>query len=274
LADATEQQDMWGVSDVTATYAAAFTVGVQVDQGDLVGAMATLDAARRLPWVGEGGRLLAESATRLRLEQGLPAEALEELTESVVQPGIANPAWAGWRGLKARALAGLGRVEEAVRLAEEEVALLRRWGANTSLAPALRVLGELRGRSGTGDLREAVNLLSGTTATLECARAQTALGRSPDVADAEAVPMLRSSLSAARACDARFVARDAGDGLAQRGHRPDDPAADGATRLSTRQRRVLDLAAAGLDVNEVAQRLFLTPGTVRAVLESTSGGSP
>ena len=119
-----------------------------------------------------------------------------------------------------------------------------------------------------------MELLSGTTATLECARAQTALGRSPDVADAEAVPLLRSALTAARACGARSVARDAVEALAQRGHRPDDAAADAPTRLSTRQRRVLDLAAAGLDVNEVAQRLFLTPGTVRAVLESTSGGSP
>ena len=35
-----------------------------------------------------------------------------------------------------------------------------------------------------------------------------------------------------------------------------------------------ELAAAGLDVNEVAQRLFLTPGTVRAVLESATGGAP
>jgi len=29
-----------------------------------------------------------------------------------------------------------------------------------------------------------------------------------------------------------------------------------------------------MDVNEVAQRLFLTPGTVRAVLESVEGAAP
>ena len=34
-----------------------------------------------------------------------------------------------------------------------------------------------------------------------------------------------------------------------------------------------DLTAAGHDVNEVAQLLFLTPGTVRAVLESTGEGT-
>ncbi len=109
LADGTEQQRMWGISGVSATYAAAYTVGVQIDLGDLAGAEASLEGARALPWVGEGGRLLSESAARLRLEQGRPAEALEHITPDVEQPGIANPAWASWRSLKARALAGTGQ---------------------------------------------------------------------------------------------------------------------------------------------------------------------
>lgn len=273
LADATEQQDMWGVSDVTATYAAAFTLGVQVDQGDLEGAAETLDAARLLPWMGEGGRLLAESAARLRLEQGRPAEALEEVTGLAEGSDIANPAWAHWRGLKARALAAVGRLEDAVQLAEEEVALLRRWGAASSLGPALRTLGELRAGSGAEDLREAVELLSATTAKLEHARAQLSLGRSSQVADVEAVALLQSALAGARACGARSVAREAVDALSLRGHHHDEPAADVPAQPSARQRTVLDLAASGLDVNEVAERLFLTPGTVRAVLESTGESS-
>jgi DNA-binding SARP family transcriptional activator len=274
LADGTEQLQMWGASGITATYAAAFTLAVQVEQGDLDGATETLTAARRLPWVGEGGRLLAESAARLFLAQGCPAEALGGLTEDVVRPGIANPAWAGWRGLKAGALAGLGRMEEAVELAADEVALLRRWGAPTSLGPALRLLGSLRGRSGVTDLREAVEVLTGTTAAVELARAQVALARHPEVADGEAVTLLRAALSTAQACGARGVARDALDELAVRGHRPEDPATGGPVRVSARERRVLDLSAAGLDVNEVAQALFLTPGTVRALLEAASGGPP
>jgi ATP/maltotriose-dependent transcriptional regulator MalT len=273
LADATEQQAMWGISDVSATYAAAFTVGVQVDQGDLEGAQSTLDSARTLPWLGEGGRLLAESAVRLRLEQGRPGDALEEITSHVERPGIANPAWAPWRGLKARALAGLGRLDEAVRLAEDEVELLRRWGASTSLGPSLRLLGELRASAGIGELREAVELLTGTQATLEAARARTALGRSPAVDDTEAVALLQAALTAARACDARPVVRDAVVALAQRGHHLED-SAGAPTRLTARQRRLLDLAVAGLDVNQIAQRLFLTPGTVRAVLDSARGGPP
>jgi DNA-binding NarL/FixJ family response regulator len=68
------------------------------------------------------------------------------------------------------------------------------------------------------------------------------------------------------------VARDAIEALAARGQRPDDADVDTPPRLSTRRRQVLELAASGLDVNQIAQTLFLTPGTVRAVLESTSGG--
>jgi DNA-binding SARP family transcriptional activator/DNA-binding CsgD family transcriptional regulator/tetratricopeptide (TPR) repeat protein len=270
LADATEQQRMWGVSGVTATYAAAFTVGVQLDQCDVPGAARSLDAARNLPWLGEGGRLLHEAAARLHLEQERPAEALEE-TASVESSGIANPTWAPWRSLKARALAELGRIDEALALAEEEVALLRRWGAASSLGPSLRLLGELRDGDGTADLREAVELLSGTTATLETARARVALARSPAVADPEAVALLRSALTAARACGAQGVGRDAVAVLAQRGQRLEATAMDAPARLTSRQRRILDLAATGLDVNEVAQRLFLTPGTVRAVLQSATG---
>jgi DNA-binding CsgD family transcriptional regulator len=207
------------------------------------------------------------------LEQGRPAEALSEIAGPVESPAIANPAWAPWRGLKARALAGLGRLDEAVALAEEEVARLRRWGAASSLGPSLRVLGELRGDAGVEELREAVEVLSGTTAALEAARARTVLGRSRAVADTEAIALLQAALGAAQACGARSVARDALQALGQRGHRLEE-SANARARLTARERRILDLAAAGLEVNEIAQRLFLTPGSVRALLDSSSGGQP
>jgi len=141
-------------------YAAAFRLGVLTDRGDLDSAAASLDAARGLPWVGEGGRLLREAATRLLVEQGRPSEALDELSAPVDYPPVDNPAWSPWRGLMARASAALGRTDEAVALAREEVARLRRWGAPTALGPSLRVLGEVRGAAGTAELREAVEVLS------------------------------------------------------------------------------------------------------------------
>ena len=67
--------------------------------------------------------------------------------------------------------------------------------------------------------------------------------------------------------------RDASVTLARRGLRPTE-IDDVPTGMPSRRRRVSALAATGLGVNEVAQRLFLTPGTVRAVLESTSDDPP
>ena len=273
LTDAAEQQRVWGISGVTSTYAAAFTLGVLTDLGDLEAAASSLDSARGLPWVGEGGRLLREAAARLLLEQGRASDALDELTTPVDYPQVANPAWSPWRGLMARALAALGRTDEAVALAREEVALLRRWGAPTALGPSLRSLGQLRGSEGSADLREALEILSGTCAALEEARAQLALGRSAHLPHGEAVPLLRATLATARACGALQVIRDAVSALGQRGESTAE-VDDVPTRITSRQRRVTDLTATGLDVNEVAQRLFLTPGTVRAVLESAQGAAP
>lgn len=265
LADAVEQQRMWRVSDVTSTYAAAFTLGVQTDLGDLDAALGTLAEARGLPWVGEGGRLLREAAARLLVESGRPADALDELAMHGDYPAVANPAWSPWRATMARALTATGRAAEALDVAQEEVSLQRQWGAPTALGPSLRLLGELRGAEGGPQLREAVDVLTGTRAVLEEARAQLALGRMPGLSAAEAVPLLRCALATARSCGARAVVRDTVAALAQRGERA--AAGEAPVRITNRQRQVTALAASGLDVNEIAQQLFLTPGTVRAVLE-------
>ena len=101
-------------------------------------------------------------------------------------------------------------------------------------------------------------MLSGSRAVLESARAQLSLGRSPGSMTARRCRCCRSALDTARGCGARAVVRDAVTALAQRGQSPVEPG-DAPTRLTSRQHRVTELVAAGLDVNEVAQRLFLTP---------------
>ena len=212
---------MWGISGVTATYAAAFTLGVLIDRGDLdAAAEAALDEARDLPWVGEGGRLMRESAARLLLEQGRAEEALDELTAPVDYPEVRNPAWAPWRGLMARALAALGRTDEAVALADEEVALLRRWGAP---------IGARRRRCGSAAS------CAGPRASPTSARPSTCSpaparrwrrpapswrsARAPGVADAEAVPLLRGGAAhGPRLWCAAASPRTRSTALAQRGH--------------------------------------------------------
>ena len=73
---------------------------------------------------------------------------------------IANPAWAPWRDPAARALAALGRDDEALALADEQVALLRRWGAPSG-ARRRRCSWPVScaARTGVPLLREAVDLL-------------------------------------------------------------------------------------------------------------------
>ena len=214
IGEAVEQQQVWGASAATSTYAAAFAIGVLVDLGDLDAAAETLDRARELPWLGEGGRLLREAAALLLVELGRPEEALAELAAHRDYPQVTNPVWSAWRTPMARALAALGRADEAVALAEEEVALLRMWGAPTALGASLRVLGDVRGADGTPNLREAVEVLAGTRGVLEEARAQLALGCCGEIEADEAVPLLQAAVSTARACGARAVAREAEGALA------------------------------------------------------------
>jgi DNA-binding NarL/FixJ family response regulator len=146
------------------------------------------------------------------------------------------------------------------------VALLRRWGAPSYLGRALCLLGELRGADGLDDLRQAVHLLSSTSAAVDLARARCALGSRPEVADAEAVPLLLDACRTAEERGARGVLDRARSELARRGH-PVDPWGEETRPLSSTERQILALDGDGLDVREIAQRLFVTPGTVRAVID-------
>jgi DNA-binding NarL/FixJ family response regulator len=78
--------------------------------------------------------------------------------------------------------------------------------------------------------------------------------------------LLRAAAAGGRDCGAAPVVDAAVAALADRGERPAPNDHGAAARLTGRERRVLDLTTAGLDIRQVAQRLFLTPGTVHEVL--------
>jgi DNA-binding NarL/FixJ family response regulator len=90
------------------------------------------------------------------------------------------------------------------------------------------------------------------------------------VPDDEAVELLRAALDTALDRGALGIQRRARAALARRG-RPDESGRDAQRCPTTTERRIVELASAGHGIRDVAQQLFLTPGTVQAVLESATG---
>jgi DNA-binding SARP family transcriptional activator/tetratricopeptide (TPR) repeat protein/DNA-binding CsgD family transcriptional regulator len=270
LGTALEQDRMWGGAGIGAPYANALRIGCHLDRGDVSAARGVADAALARPAYGDGARLLQNAVARLLTAEGRHAEALTALDAVPAPVPVPNPVWNPWRSTAGLALHGLGRTEEAVAVVEEEVRLLRRWGAPSFLGAALRLLGDLRGPAGLPDLRESVALLTPTSAALDLARARCSLASRPETPDDEAVPLLAAAIDTAHAVGAVRLRERARAALGARGC-PDEGHREMVRRMSTTERRILELAAGGLDIREVAQQLFLTPGTVQTVLESASG---
>jgi tetratricopeptide (TPR) repeat protein len=265
-----DQARLWGNEALGSARTRAFSIGCHLDRGDLAAARSLAESAPAGPLTGEGSRLLRHAVARLLAAEGRHQEALRAVDQIPAAVPIPNPVWHPWRSTKALALHGLGRTPEAITLMTDEVELLQRWGAPSYLGASLRLLGRLQGAAGVDHLREAVELLSGTTAAVDLARARCTLGASPRVADDEAVPLLREAREAAHELGAEGVLRRACAALEARGVHDARPESE--PRRSGLERQVLALAAAGLGVPEIAQRLFLTPGTVAATLETDGDG--
>ena len=179
-----------------------------------------------------------------------------------------NPRWVPWRSLKARALAMLGRRDEAIVLAEEEVGLARGWGSPSGLGHSLRVLGELRGPEGIEELEEAAALLERSDQRIERARAFAALGAELRRArrPTDAREPLRRALELAEHAGARALAEHVRSELYATGARPRTTALDGVESLTERELRVATLAADGQTNRDIAQTLYVTPKTVEVHL--------
>ena len=273
LGDGLEQDRMWGGTGIGEAVGRAFSVCCHLDRGDVAAARRVADGLTPGPVFGEGGRLLSQARARLLLAEGRPAEALATLDEAPVGIAIANPVWNPWRAVRAAALHALGEAAAAQETAAAQVDLLRSWGAPGALGQGLCQLGELRGADGVDDLREAVALLSRTPAALALARARCALGRLPRVPDAEAVPLLLAAHRTAEELGAGGLHEAAREGLGRRGH-PVVGCPEAPRGPSPTERRVVDLAASGLAPEVVARRLFLTPATVRRILDEVGSSRP
>jgi DNA-binding CsgD family transcriptional regulator len=134
---------------------------------------------------------------------------------------------------------------------------------------ALRASGLAEGgRRGIELLGQAVRVLEGSVARLEYARAMTDLGAAlrRDGRRAESRELLRPALDVAHRCGALALTERARTELVAAGGRPRRLLLTGLDSLTPSERRVAQLAAAGLTNRDIAQNLFITTRTVEGHL--------
>ena len=170
-----------------------------------------------------------------------------------------------WRVLAALALAELGRSDEAVRLAAEELESARDWGGARTLGRALRVAGLIDpGPDRLTLMHEAVAVLETSPAQLELAHALGSLGAALRRAGkrVDARDAMRHAIDRAHSCGARALEQRLRDELVAAGGRPRRVMVSGVDSLTSSELRVARLAAAGKSNREIAQELFVTLKTV------------
>jgi DNA-binding CsgD family transcriptional regulator len=222
--------------------------------------------AGALPNTIPGNQLLVARGC-LRLAQGLPRDALTDLAEA----GRRARSWARtiqfeWRNPCATAHHLLGDRERALALARQSRDLATDWGAGRQLGAALGTLGLIEGGvRGIDQLRRAVEVLEGSGAQLERARALVNLGsmlrrtRQPS----EACRYLHAGFELATSCGAVALSGAAAAELAAVGVRTLSRSEHGRSgTLTPHERRIAEMAAGGLSNPEIAEALFVTRKTV------------
>ncbi len=214
---------------------------------------------------------LLEVRGLLHLAQGKAREGFEDLREFGHRDeiwGAANALASRWRSHAALALRSLGDEAGARRMASEELARARRWGAASGIGQALRAAALVDDdEKSIARLEEAVTVLRDSPARLEHARALTDLGAASRRANrrADARTSLQESVRIARACGATALAERAELELRAAGGRSSNPTA-GLEQLTVSERRVAELAAQGRSNPQIAQALFVTRKTVETHL--------
>jgi DNA-binding NarL/FixJ family response regulator len=255
------------------SYTHGFLGAVRLEAGDLEGARRAMkDVVVAEGDSGDGTNFARRTMVGIHLADGNGEAALaaaEDLERHSARAN--NPRWVPWRSLKAQALALLGRRDEAIALAEEEVELARGWGAPSGLGDSLRVLGQLRGPEGMGELEEAARLLELSNQRIERARAFAALGAELRRArrPTDARDPLRRALELAEQSGAHALAEHVRSELYATGARPRTTALDGVESLTERELRVARLAAEGQTNRDIAQILYVTPKTVEVHLSNS-----
>jgi DNA-binding CsgD family transcriptional regulator len=252
---------------------AAVLIEALVDQGRVEGAAAAWTATGLGEAVPPQRPLtqLLHARGRLRLAQGDPAAALEDLREAARRLGPAAPGTV--HGLTTRlatseAQHAVGRDDEARHESLTAVKIARRFGAASCHGAALRVHGRVTGDEAA--IREAVDTLDDAPTRLELARALVDLGAMVRRrgARSESRASLRAGHELALACHARGLADHARSELAASGVHVERGDLARRDELTPSERRIAKMAAEGASNKEIAQSLFLTVKTVEMHLSS------
>ena len=269
--------DRWQVPHY---FALASLVSVCVARGLLEEAAAVLEPyAGLVPGESDMRQVAREAQVRLLLARGDAQAALDELRHCEDWARRRRPPASGlvpfaWRSLAAIALERLGEPADALRLANEELSLARRWGDPHKLGVALRTVGQLESRERRIPLlTEAVDTLASSPARLEHAATEVELGSALRRAGkrSDARERLARGMDLAHRCGADALVARAHDELVQAGARPRRPALTGVDALTASERRVAEMAAEGMTNKEIAQALFVTLRTVEMHLSNTYG---
>jgi len=214
---------------------------------------------------------LDRARMQLLLAEGRPEEALAYADVYAQHAGWKrHPRFVPWRSLKAQALDRVGRHDEAVALAGDELEIARGWGSPGTVGRSLRVLGTILRADGIEQLKEACALLERAPARLEHAKALAALGAALRRAGkpTEAREPLRRALELADVCGAQPLVDGVRTEIYATGARPRTTALRGVLALTASERRVADLAAGGQTNRDIAQALYVTPKTIEVHLSN------
>ncbi len=213
----------------------------------------------------------------LRFERGEFEQAVEDFSALATQAenmGLGPGPIASASPIAVRALVAIGERGQARELAERTMATVRGWGAPASIANGLRAAAAACGGSeGIELLEEAVAVMDGSPRQLEYAHALVELGAAlrAEGRRADARGPLRQAFRVARQCGAARIARRANDELRASGETVRRYTPIGVESLTPSERRVADLAAAGMSNRQIAQSLFVTIKTVEAHLSAAYG---
>ena len=246
-------------------------VGAILDQGRVEEAAGELRAVVAGEAIPDSPPMIPVLLARMsvRAAEGEHAGALADWDEAVRRSerlgrGV-NAGWIEDLVVVAGVHQARGDRSAAEAVAAQAVELATRWDTPGAIGQALHAQARVGSPDASLDvLRSAVDLLERSPARLEHARACITFGgalrRRGQRVESRAV--LREGYELARRCGAVALAETARAELRASGIRLQREPVSGADSLTPSERRIAEMAAAGLSNAEIAQELFLTVKTI------------